>query len=99
MIEYKVREVTRYIVTRWEGQKATVTYDAIGNRVVNSSNYNMGVPAKTSQHGEYNNGELAYTVAYALAKAEADRLGYGPGDDRIQYPEAPKGVTGEGVRF
>lgn len=32
-------------------------------------------------------------------KTEHDTLGYPPGDDRIQYPEMPQGVTGAGVRY
>lgn len=39
--------------------------------------------------GEYDNGEVAYEVAYALCKAEHDRLGLPIGDDRIIYPRHP----------
>lgn len=65
-IEYRVRPVTRYIVTRQEfGENHT---------------------GRNTQHGEYDNADVAYEVGYALAKAEHDRLGYPPGDERIIYP-------------
>jgi hypothetical protein len=31
---------------------------------------------------------MAYAVGYALCKAEHDRLGWPPADERIQYPKA-----------
>lgn len=68
-IEYRVRPVTRYIVTRFEAGE------------------NCG---SSSQHGEFDNPEVAYQVGYALCKAEHDRLGYLPGDERIRYPEDPR---------
>lgn len=45
--------------------------------------------------GEYENGEVAFEVAYALCRAEHERFGFPPGDMRIQYPEYPeiKGVA------
>ena len=36
--------------------------------------------------GEYENRDVAHAVAYALCKADHDRLGYGVDDPRIQYP-------------
>lgn len=36
--------------------------------------------------GEYENPDVAHEVAYALCKAEHDRLGWPVGDERIQYP-------------
>lgn len=68
-IDYKVRPVTRYIITRFEL----------------SENGGGGVESK----GEYDNGQLAYEVAYALCKAEHERLGWPIGDERIQYPRDP----------
>lgn len=65
--EYRLRPVTRFIVTRYQD-----TGD--GNGV-------------SSQLGEYSNADAGYEVAYALCKAEHDRLGYPPGDLRIQYPQ------------
>lgn len=105
MIEYRVKPVTRYIVTRWEGEKppqnsmlseesGQLTYF---NREINGHMRRM--PSKSTQHGEFENADQAYAVAYALCKTEHDTLGYPPADDRIQYPELPKGVTGEGMRF
>ena len=41
----------------------------------------------SSTRGEYDNPNTAYEVAYALAKADHDRLGYPPGDERIKYPD------------
>lgn len=70
-IEYRVRMVPRYTVTRY------------------ACNIHGEVDAETngsSLHGEFDNSEMAYAVAYALCKAEHDRLGWPPGDERIQYP-------------
>lgn len=36
--------------------------------------------------GVYDSIEVACEVAYALCKAEHDKLGFAPGDDRIVYP-------------
>lgn len=78
-VEYKVRPVTRYNVTRY-------TPDDAGNGRASGS---------CETKGEYLNPEIAYEVAYALCKAEHERLGYAPGDERIQYPEpiVPTGYT------
>jgi len=73
-IEYKVRPVTRYVVTRYEETEGAG---------------NSGCAGK----GEFANGEVAYQVAYALAKEEHQRLGFPPGDMRIIYPEVPEGVS------
>jgi hypothetical protein len=82
MIEYRVRPVTRYIVTRFEVDK---------NSEVNARNNG------SSQHGEFDNFEVGYEVAYALCKAEHDRLGWPPGDERIQYPRQEiRGPIGTG---
>jgi hypothetical protein len=72
-IEYRVRPVTRYIVTRHEESDG-------------------GKTGGSSQHGEYDNSNVAYEVGYALARAEQERLGYPPGDERITYPMHPDGV-------
>ena len=40
----------------------------------------------TSERGHYDNEEVAFEVAYALAKAEHEQLGWPIDDDRIQYP-------------
>lgn len=65
-IEYRVRPITRYVVTRYE---ATSDGSSVETR------------------GEYENATGAYEVGYALCKAEHDRLGWQPGDERIQYPK------------
>jgi hypothetical protein len=70
--EYKVRTVTRYVVTRYHEGDGCVGSDT---------------------KGEFDNGQVAYQVAYALAKEEHQRLGYPPGDMRIIYPEIPDGVS------
>lgn len=72
-IEYRVRPVTRYIVTRY---------------------YQDSTPEGTKsggceERGEYGNALTAYEVAYALAKADHERLGWPIGDERIQYPKPP----------
>lgn len=93
MIEYKIREVTRYIVTRWEGER--LDYSLLNQ----AGQHKVISPAKSSQHGEFDNAETAYAVGCALAKTEAEKLGLMPGDDSLRYPELPKGATGEGVRY
>jgi len=72
LIEYRVRPVTRYIVTRFErsGNGASCIGGGGGGG-----------------HGEFDNYETAYQVGYALAKADHERKGWPLGDERIQYPE------------
>ena len=72
-IEYRVRPVTRYIVTRYEA--APMASDDV-----------MRGAGSISTKGEYDNAEVAYQVGYALCKAEHDLLGWPAGDERIQYP-------------
>mgnify|MGYP000872251708 CR=1 FL=1 len=76
LIEYRVRPVGRYIVTRFEDGREDG-------------------PAKcwVETLGEYENGAVAYEVAYALCKAEHDRLGWPVDDSRIVYPNIPGGVS------
>jgi hypothetical protein len=66
-IEYRVRPVTRYIVTRF-----AETAD--------------GCAGNSSKLGEYDNDGTAFEVAYALCRAEHERLGWPLGDERIKYP-------------
>ena len=73
-IEYRVRPVTRYIVTR---------YKCLTDGVTNS-------PSISEQHGEFDNFETAYAVAYALCSKEHSDLGWPLGDERIQYPKTPE---------
>lgn len=77
LIEYRVRPVTRYIITRYEQTEAV----------------NGACSAGCSSLGEYDNGDTAYAVAYALCKAEHERLGYPIGDERIQYPLMPPSMN------
>ena len=72
-IEYRVRPVTRYIVTRFETKS-----DDRGSSEGGSS-----------QLGEFDNATTAYAVGYACCKSERDRLGWDPFDERIQFPEPP----------
>lgn len=73
-IEYRVRPVTRWIVTRFE-QQTNEEGDTIA--------------AASTVCGEYDTNQQAYDVGYALAKADHNRLGYPLDDDRIVYPEPP----------
>lgn len=70
-IEYRVRPVTRWIVTKFEGLESEA------GQIAGSS----------STCGEFDNFEQAYQVGYALAKADHNRLGYPPDDERIGYPD------------
>lgn len=69
-IEYRVRPVTRYVVTRFHQDR-----------------YGPGAGVETK--GEFDNGDVAYQVAYALCRDEHQRLGYPLNDMRIIYPEQP----------
>lgn len=55
----------------------------------------------TVEKGTFDRPELAYEVAYALCKDEHDRLGWPPGDERIQYPKGdpryPEEVVGSHI--
>lgn len=76
-LEYHVRPVTRYVVTRFEESAS-------------------GRTGGSSSCGEYDNADIAHEVAYALCKAEHDRLGLPPGDERVQYPKKMFGPVGSG---
>lgn len=73
-IEYKIRPVTRYVVTRYEQGGDRFLSEARGTSV---------------EIGTYPNSDVAYEVGYALARADHDRLGFPPGDERIVYPQNP----------
>lgn len=78
-IEYRVKSITRYIVTRYEaGEDGPETYSG----------------GSVSERGSYDNAEIAYEVGYALCRAEHERLGFPPGDERIQYPSHPDKAGG-----
>lgn len=75
LIEYKVRPVTRYCVTRFvklEDRDAGLV---------------PGLAPGSSVMGEYDNENVAHEVGYALCKAENARLGWKETDERIQYPK------------
>ena len=78
-IEYRVRPVTRFIVTRFwrEDDPANA-----GAGLASDSG-----PSGSSQHGEFDNHTTAYAVGYALCKQEHERLGWPVGDERIKYPD------------
>lgn len=78
LIEYQVREIKRFIVTRFE----TSGPDDDGRG-------KSGV----SEIGEYSNPDMAYEVGYAVCKAEHARLGFPIDDDRIHYPQRPGEVA------
>lgn len=75
-IEYRVKPVTRYYVTR---------YQAYSEKSGCSSGMVEG-------KGEFPNPETAYSIAYALCKEEHQRLGYPIDDERIVYPDAPYSI-------
>ena len=69
-VEYRVRPVTRYIVTRFHEDKRPDGTEK----------------GSSELKGEFHSHEAAYEIAYALARDEHERLGYPIGDGRIQYP-------------
>lgn len=73
-IEYRLRPVTRYVITRYE-----IDEKLGGIRTV----------------GEYCTHDTAFEVAYALCRAEHERLGWAPGDERIIYPIALQPIGAE----
>jgi len=74
MIEYKVRPVTRYVVTRFEGQ---------------TSNADGSCKCGSSTHGEFDNSETAYAVAYALCRLEHEKSGEPLDSMNFIYPTDP----------
>ncbi|MBY3073413.1 hypothetical protein HFO71_24160 [Rhizobium laguerreae] len=75
LIEYSIRPITRYIVTRYE----TSGPDENGR----------GVGGSTQIGGEYSTAEGAYEIGYAVCRVEHQQLGWAAGDDRIKYPIHP----------
>jgi len=76
-IEYRIKPVTRYIVTR------AYNADAGGD------NPRIACATQVTERGEYPNADKAYEVAYALCKLDHEISGYSPFDERIQYPLHP----------
>ena len=86
-IEYRVRPVTRYIVTRYEQQRSENCGGLPSEKTIGS--------VGSVGNGEFDNADTAYAVAYALARADHERLGYSLGDERIRYPEHPNQVLAQ----
>ena len=78
-VEYKVRPVTRYIVTRFECQE--------------SADGNSGSAGMSTQHGVFDNGSTAYQVAYALCRREHELSGEPIDSTNYKYPNIPEGVS------
>lgn len=77
MIEYRIKPVTRFIVTRYE-QPFTTTACSSG---------------QVEERGEFNNADTAYAVAYALCKLEHDRSGEPINSMNFIYPEHPEALN------
>ena len=77
-VEYRVRSVTKYIVTR---------YEESGNAD------GLAVCAGSTQHGTFENGETAYHVARALCRQEHVASGEPVGSMNFIYPNIPDGVS------
>lgn len=82
-VEYRLRPVTRYIVTRYHQQETE------GGRTGCSDSRVIG---------EYDNAETAYAVGYAMCRNEHQNLGWPLGDERIQYPSHPEDCRAEPSR-
>lgn len=72
-IEYRVVPVQRYMVTRYSREESAKASDFI-------------VASHRSIGTLYDQPNVAHEVASALARAEHERLGWPPGDERIRYP-------------
>ncbi len=72
-IEYRIRPVTRYIVTRY------YSIDHEDGRAEGGC----------EERGEFDHADTAYSVAYALCKQEHEQHGWPIGDERILYPKHP----------
>ena len=83
VIQYKVRPVTRFIVTRFEG------FDHPDGRGC----------AGSDTKGEFDNFDTAYQVGYALCRDEHQRLGWPLDDERIKYPEPQSAPDGTGSNW
>lgn len=74
-VEYRVREIKRYTVTRFE--------------YFSNDQCEMGASSSRQIGSEYPNEDTAYEVAYALCSVEHEQLGYPLTDPRIRYPTRP----------
>jgi hypothetical protein len=83
-VEYRVRPVTRFIVTcceEWNLPEGSPNGQTPERRVV--------------ERGEFDNPDMAWEVGYALAKQRHELIGWPVGDDRIQYPQHPRAANAE----
>ena len=79
-IEYRVKPVTRYIVTRHDSSAQT-DEEFQRNQRPSGSVRQIG--------GEHDNADTAYQVGYALAFQERENLCLPPGDMGVIFPEHP----------
>lgn len=77
-VEYRVRPVTRYIVTRFEAWNLPE-----GSKSAQSDD------TKVVECGEFASPDQAWQTGYALAKQYHELAGWPVGDERIQYPSHP----------
>jgi hypothetical protein len=80
-IEYKVRPVTRWVVTRYQAGES-------------SDDGRMCCAGRSETRGEFDNEQKAYDVGYALAKLEAGLRELPPGDMGVIFPD-PVGSIGQ----
>jgi hypothetical protein len=96
LIEFSVRPVTRYIVTRYEERSGDGNHTTSSDpRIAENRVGRAKVCCGSSGHGEFDNAQTAYDVAYALCRAEHERIGYRVDDDRIRYPEHPEHMNAQ----
>jgi len=77
-IEYRIAPVTRYVINRFS--------KSLSPCVTGELTEGSG----SCGRGEYDNADTAYEVAYALARADHERLGWDLGDERLRYPNDPR---------
>ena len=83
-VEYRVVPVTRYQVTRFSKSLSPCrTGELVEGQGCCGS-------------GEFDSADTAYEVAYALARADHERLGWPVHDDRIRYPQRECSPIGTG---
>lgn len=74
-VEFRVREVKRYVITRHEKTGA-------------------GPGLSMTDEGEYPNPHRAYSVAYALCRAEHEKSGEPLDSPNFIYQDTPAGFDG-----
>jgi len=86
LIEYRIKPVTRYIVTRYEERADSRNHMTSSDPRIAENRVGS---ASICGRGEFDNAETAYEIGYALAKADHERMGWPLDDKRIQYPRHP----------